>query len=145
MAHDTARPFQVSIGERTVTATGTDFNIERLPGRSVVTLLTGGVTIAFEPPANWLSRTFGQNATQPPTRLHPGQRIDIPDKGHARIRRVNPQDVIAWERGWIAFDDEPLDLAVERFNRYGQRNQRLISGKSHGDHARCAGMGRDVI
>src|SRR5690606_33638330 len=45
VAHDASRPFVVSIGEDTVTALGTRFQVRREQGSAIVTLLEGSVEV----------------------------------------------------------------------------------------------------
>jgi transmembrane sensor len=107
VAHDTSRPFSVAVGDQVVVATGTAFNIDRLAGRAVVSLLEGRVVIhPAAAPAQILALEAGQQAI-----LTPGQ--------PARREAGDVQTASAWREGRLVFNDTPLAEAVERVSRYG--------------------------
>lgn len=126
VAHDSDRPFAVSVAGQRVVATGTDFNVERLNRQTVVTLLQGGVAIEPAREEGLLERVLPRQRSTPGVRLKPGQRIAITDGGTAYLRRVDPLSAVSWERGTLIFNDEPLAVAVQRFNR-SNRVQLLLS------------------
>ena len=56
--------------------------------------------------------------------LVPGQQLVA--QGEAdQVRRVDPAQAAAWERGDLIFDDELLPVAIARFNRYAHRRWRV--------------------
>ncbi|ATQ44610.1 FecR family protein [Caulobacter mirabilis] len=117
VAHDAARPFSVRAGEQSVVATGTNFNVDMLPSRLLVTLLQG--TVRVEPrPHGWrVSKT--QRANWTPVNMTAGQELTILKNGAApSLRQAKTDQVTAWNAGLLSFDEEPLSSVVERVNRY---------------------------
>lgn len=120
VAHDVDRPFQVVVAARKVVATGTDFNIERLADRSIVTLLRGGVAVTDTDRPKLIDRLLARSAQS--TTLRPGDRMDIPDTGEAKIGRVDVRNVAVWQRRQLLVDNEPLSQVVQRLGRYTTRS-----------------------
>jgi transmembrane sensor len=125
VAKDATRPFVVRAGSATVTAVGTQFNVQRTEDRVVVSVLEGQVKV--QPMLAVLPILGLENFS--PVIVH-GQ-VKALDAGHrASVDRsgmgatVNLPDVsvaTAWDRGRLAFDDEPLKYVVEVVNRYSRR------------------------
>jgi transmembrane sensor len=112
VAHDAARPFAVTAANRTVVATGTQFSVELLRANVHVILYEGGVDVLKDSDVARASETAR-------VRLQPGRELiaSLEDDTHA-VREADLESSLAWEAGQIAFDDEPLTIAVERMNRY---------------------------
>lgn len=104
VAHDTRRPFTVSAGGVTVTATGTQFDVSRIGDGTVVTLLQGKVDVAAPD---------GSHRT-----LLPGQQWQWPVR-KTGIRTINAANVTAWTQGRVVFEGTSLADAVAEVNRYG--------------------------
>jgi len=116
VAHDTARPFSVTAGDRTVIATGTAFNIEMLTPEVRVTMIEGKVLVLDKPHLGLLSPA---PAPKPAVEMVKGQQLVARDDGGAKlINTVNVEQATAWQRGQLMFAGEPLGEAVERVNRY---------------------------
>ncbi len=107
VAHDTGRPFSVTVDDQIVVATGTAFNIDRLTNRAVVSLLEGRVVIH---PAVDRTQILALEAGQQAV-LTPGQ--------PARRETGDVRTATAWREGRLVFSDTPLAEAVERVSRYG--------------------------
>lgn len=103
VAHDTSRPFSVVAGDRTVIATGTDFDIDLPKNRVLVTLIEGHVKI-----------TGGHHIVK----LDPGEQLAVSGGGAQKIANVNITRITAWQNGQLVFDNEPLSSVVERISRY---------------------------
>lgn len=106
VAHDPARPFIVTAGQITVTATGTQFDVLRLDNRITVTLMQGHVII----------RAPDGIAVA----LAPGQQWRWPHDSQA-VHVVNATNVIAWTQGRIVFDNTLLADAIATVNRYATK------------------------
>ena len=66
-AHDSMRPFVVTVGTDRVTAFGTVFQIDRAPSEVVVTLAQGAVTVTSQPGArSGATRRRAKNCARPP-------------------------------------------------------------------------------
>lgn len=107
VAHDTRRPFIVTAGDVSVTATGTQFDVMRWGDTVSVTLLQGRVIVRAPD-----GTSVG---------LSPGQQWRWPRRPQT-IRNVNAGNVIAWTQGRIVFDDTPLVEAVATVNRCGGKS-----------------------
>lgn len=119
VAHDTTRPFSVIVAGQRVIATGTDFNVERLEGQSIITLLQGGVNVEPDEEEGLFQRLWpGTSPARQAVRLRPGDRLSIWDDGNAQLQTVDARSAVLWEDGKLMLSDEPLGTAVERFNRF---------------------------
>jgi transmembrane sensor len=104
VAHDPARPFIVTVGQASVTATGTQFDVTRLRDSIAVTLIEGRVSItAPDGSSLW---------------LRPGEQWRWPANGR-EVHAVNASNVLAWTQGRIVFDGRRLEDAISEVNRYG--------------------------
>jgi len=117
VAHDVSRPFTVTAGDETVVAVGTSFDVERINGKIVVTMIEGRVVVksGTEPT---------QQLFAPPLAVTPlvaGQQLVLRPASHPVIRSADLPVATAWENGRLIFNNEPLSEAVERVNRYTDR------------------------
>lgn len=115
------RPFTVTVSEKSVLATGTEFTVERLTNEIHVVLLHGKVSV------------YHQTGSETPHLLHiggltsdqaltPGSELISrfgSDIGH--IVKVDTDQSLDWESGQLSFDATPLPQAVERVNRYSRQ------------------------
>lgn len=104
VAHDPARPFEVTVGDGVVQALGTVFNIDRHGRDTVVSVLDGTVRV--------LRRDHSID-------VHAGSRIIIEDGGRVtHPEPVNLPSVTAWRRHELVFDQMPLHEIIAELNRY---------------------------
>ncbi len=139
VAHDAGRPFVVRIGNDTVTALGTRFQVRRNAQDFTVTLLQGEVAVE-SPQGRWL--------------LQPYQQAELSAGGAIAVRTVDPKEATGWLDGWLRFRGVPLSDVVAEANRYSERKLRLgdpalagleLSGNYHaGDNASIA-LGAQMI
>ncbi len=104
VAHDRARPFLVSAGDVTVSATGTRFDVRHGSDGTLVQLFEGGVDIAVS----------GQLAVH----LRPGQSWRSEGAAVHAVQRIDVRRALAWTNGRIVFEATPLEEAVTEINRY---------------------------
>jgi transmembrane sensor len=125
VAKDATRPFVVRAGSATVTAVGTQFNVQRTADRVVVSVLEGKVdvqpmlAVLAIPGLEGLSPVVvhGQDKS-----LNAGHRAVVDRDGMgATVNLPDMSVATAWERGRLAFEDEPLRYVVEIVNRYSRR------------------------
>jgi transmembrane sensor len=106
VAHDTARPFLIAVGDRTVRVVGTRFDVRRRGGKVSVAVERGLVEVS--PSDGAAGRGF---------RLHPGQRLDhqegAPD---VRLSAVDPAQIEGWKAGRLIYRDAPLADVVADLN-----------------------------
>lgn len=110
VTHDPARPFIVHVGEDTVTALGTRFQVRRAPDATVVTLLRGKVEIA-----QGKERRI----------LHPDEQARLSDNAGIVVRKIDPAQVNGWLHGWLRFRNAPLSEVIAEANRYSPHKLRL--------------------
>jgi transmembrane sensor len=108
--HDPARPFDVTAGNTTVHDVGTQFNVDRRPGSTVVTVVEGKVAVF----------TGGERAKGDTTGLPlaAGEQLTVGPSTAPHVVRVNLATVIAWTQRRLVFDHRPLGEVAEEFNRY---------------------------
>ena len=104
VAHNAARPFIVTAGDRQVVAIGTTFVVRYEAARTAVTLLEGSVTVS--------------PATDKGLTLAPGERVTFAAGGSRRLDEPKIEAVTAWRRGEVMLDRTQLEDAVAELNRY---------------------------
>jgi transmembrane sensor len=116
-AHDSTRPFVVSVGTERVTALGTVFQVDREPSEVVVTLTQGAVTVTSQ---------RGAETVQ----LAPGEELRS-SAGNTRWskRSVDTQSATSWSLGKHIFRARRLDDAVREINRYANKRVRLADAR----------------
>ena len=116
--HDTTRPFVVHVGDGSVTATGTHFQVRVGESDSIVTLLQGQVLVAAG------ARDSGRSTT-----LEPGERIAIEPSGRLGALQTVSESELASARGWtggnLVVKAWRLDAVVAEMNRYSSTKLRL--------------------
>ena len=108
VVHDPARPFTVTVGDRSVRDIGTEFDIRRAGAQIQVTVRRGEVAVA--PTAD---------ASAAPIALSAGRQL-VHDEatGASSVRDVPTDEVFAWKQGRLIYRDQPLRVVVEDLNRY---------------------------
>lgn len=131
VARDAARPFRVTAGGQTVTALGTAFNVELIDREVVVTLVEGEVVVTGAPaagppgpPPQAAGEAPAPSASADPpgaVRLVAGQQlIAAPDAPPQLAGAPDIEKSTAWRRGRIMLDDDTLQAALARVNRYSR-------------------------
>lgn len=119
VAHDGRRRFRAAVGDLQVVALGTQFDVYRKRDDTlVITVIEGTIGVAMGNP-------------RPPTkdivlplralRVTAGQQLRI-EAGimPAEAASVNLQEVVAWRKRQIVFENRPLGEVADEFNRYAQ-------------------------
>lgn len=109
VAHDASRPFVVDARTLVVTALGTRFDARLDPGGAAITLVEGRVSIAK---AGVPSRAAVE--------LRAGERFTTSTAGPDSIAKVNVEDALAWQSGYVDFRNETLRAAAAELNRYSR-------------------------
>jgi transmembrane sensor len=116
VAKDTMRPFMVTAGDRIVVATGTAFSVELLARKVHVILYEGRVNVLSAPTSTGAARG-GRHAVE--TQLAPGKELVASiASDRAQVQSSDPNDTLSWEAGFLTFENETLESAVEQINRY---------------------------
>ncbi|MEJ1964494.1 MAG: FecR family protein [Gammaproteobacteria bacterium] len=122
VAHDTARPFIVRVGDVAVEAVGTQFDVNRKRSGTVVTVVEGRVTVGAGPAAaqNGVAHSEASGARDA-VFVSAGEQVTVAATGAmARTSKPNTAAAIGWLQEELVFDGQPLSDVVEEFNRYSR-------------------------
>jgi transmembrane sensor len=148
VAKDASRPFVVRVAGSEVVAVGTAFTVRYVASpmktnELAVTLIEGKVTVQ---PAK--ERNDEGLAPSKLLTLQPGDRLQIDHRdsgshgpGVSSIDRPNVEQVIAWKRSEVVFQDAPLAEAVSEMNRYS-RTPVVLTGNLPTADLRVSGVFR---
>lgn len=143
VAPQTDRVFVVTVGDRQVRAIGTSFMIRRDERNLAVTLVEGKVTVAptegnsagYAPASDAAVTSTGAtiwSGSPDAILLTAGERLTMKVGEPARIDRPSLDQVSAWQRGQVAFDDTPLVDALAEMNRYSDTQLAVADSISPG-------------
>ncbi|HEV7609208.1 MAG TPA: FecR domain-containing protein [Steroidobacteraceae bacterium] len=105
VAHDPTRPFDVSAGNATVRAVGTQFNVDARPRQTTVTVVEGRVAFM----------------TGKAPILVAGDRLVVDAAGTAVVSHgTNVGAALAWTRHQLVFERRALGEVAAEFNRYNR-------------------------
>ncbi|MGO3125837.1 MAG: FecR family protein, partial [Advenella sp.] len=112
---DPDRPFIVDAGNSRIVVTGTRFNVRYDDQTTRVSVASGSVEISS---GTWWNRQSHS--------LSKGQGVNLAE-GHelADVEHLDLDNVLAWQRGKIVFENTSLAQAVSEINRYLDRPARL--------------------
>lgn len=130
VAKDASRPFIVTVGDRTVTALGTAFDVKLDAGKVQVTLMEGRVAV----------RGMGKAAGQPTLELAPHEQLIATDGALPQVRHVDLASATGWAEGQVYFTDEALSIAVAQMNKYSA--EQIVLGDPTLGELRINGMFR---
>jgi transmembrane sensor len=117
VAKDAQRPFWVRTGDAAVKAVGTEFDVYRQQGRTLVSVVEGRVAV-------WHAQETTPGA--PVAQVDAGQQARI--SREAAVVSTQAADVrktVAWLQRQVVFDHDALGAAVEEFNRYSDVRIRI--------------------
>lgn len=106
VVHDASRPFRVAGHFGDVTVKGTAFVVRAEANRDVVALERGRVDVIRDGSA--------QTAVQ----LLPDQMVAVDEKSISDIEPFEPDEMLAWREGRIAFSGKPLGAVLGDLARY---------------------------
>lgn len=109
VAHDPARPFLITVGDRQVRVVGTEFNLRHRADKVAVTVLRGVVEVrpAGEPGAT-------------PTRVAVGQQLThVEGEPGSILKASDLEAAFAWTSGRLIYRDQPLsEVAADLSRRF---------------------------
>lgn len=115
---DKSRPFVVVAGGRRIRAVGTAFNVRmESDGRLAVTVTEGRILVSATPP-NAAGSPGAPAAIQ--RQVDAGEEL-LADGEAWQVKPLPPEVLssqLAWQRGMLVFDGEPLDVALAEVARY---------------------------
>lgn len=124
VAHDSARPFEVHVGDALVRAVGTQFNIRRNARDTTVSVLEGTVLVAALEPQQ-------ESVAQRAQTLTAGEEVRITAHvGLDKLAQPNVRNAVAWRDRVLSFNGEPLGTIAAEINRYNDKLRIEVEGKA---------------
>jgi transmembrane sensor len=120
VAHDAKRPFDVTTGDTTVRAVGTQFDVDRRAASTTVTVVEGQVAVLTAPDG-----THGGKQTTLP--LSAGEQLTLAPRSVRQPVRTDVATAIAWTQRKLIFEHRQLGEVAAEFNRY---NRQIIEIRS---------------
>ena len=131
VAKDAARPFTVMAGDKSFTALGTVFNVQRNAASDLELVVTEGKVMITEPSvavnaADFVQLQNANNDTAKVKKINAsivtsGEKALIKASITKPIKRLTQDDVqrdLAWQQGMLIFNGEPLSEALQEVSRY---------------------------
>jgi transmembrane sensor len=113
VAHDVVRPFDVTTGDTTVRAVGTQFNVDRRATGTTVTVVEGRVAV--------LTKRESTLSTAQSNPLEAGEQLTPAPRGPRHIVRTDVAAAIAWTQRKLIFEHRRLGEVAAEFNRYNRQ------------------------
>jgi len=118
VTHDAIRPFRVMAGSAEIVDVGTTFDVYLRPDSTLVTVVEGRVKVSLTRPSQ-LGPAAGALGTADSTEVAAGQQLRVAEgRLPSSAVQVDTDTATSWQRGQIAFHQEPLGDVVAQFNRY---------------------------
>lgn len=127
VAKDAARPFIVRSGGTDVKAVGTQFDVNRKPTGTVVTVFEGRVVVSQ--PASERATGVPAAAQSPRVLLSPGDQVTATARTITPAKKANLAAATAWTEGLLMFDSAPLSEVVREFNRHNIKPMLIMDAR----------------
>jgi len=114
VAHDTARPFDVTTGDTTVRAVGTQFNVDHRATGTTVTVVEGRVAVMT-------ASAGAPNDPQIRLPLEAGEQVIVSPQRARQVTHADVATAIAWTQRKLIFEHRRLAEVAEEFNRYNRQ------------------------
>lgn len=140
VAKDRARPFVVDAGDTRVRAVGTQFDVYRKPGGTIITVVEGRVAVVSDEQPSRATSVKASGETPPAVavplhaegvQLAAGEQITVSPREVAEPIKTDTDAVTAWTRRQLIFRGAPLAEVAMEFNRYN-RQQIVIDDEELG-------------
>jgi len=123
VSHNKNRPFTVHAKQHSITAVGTAFNVQLHSDKQGVEVLVteGKVTLDNPPPAIDASSQPNKTTREPAQLLVAGEKLALSSETPGTIESIESSAVdnqLAWQRGFLIFDGEPLKQVMQEVGRY---------------------------
>lgn len=136
VAKDSTRPFTVTAGEKSFTALGTIFNIQKNTDQDLELLVTEGkvlITKSIEVIESATDNIGSFNVENlPGVLVKSGEKAIIDNSTLNPIKKVSLVQVqrdLAWQQGMLIFEGEPLAKALKEISRYSNTEFEIIDDK----------------
>ena len=133
VAKDSARPFTVKAGEKSFTALGTIFNVQKDTNQNLELLVTEGKVLISKSDEfiEYVSHQAGsiQLVNIPGVLVQSGEKAVIDDNILRPINKVTLVQVqrdLAWQQGMLIFEGEPLGKALKEISRYSNTHFEIM-------------------
>jgi transmembrane sensor len=133
VAKDSNRPFTVKAGEKSFTALGTIFNVQKDTNQDLELLVTEGKVLISKSNEfiEYVSHQSGsiQLVNMPGILVQSGEKVVIDDNVLRPINKVTLVQVqrdLAWQQGMLIFEGEPLGKALKEISRYSNTHFEIM-------------------
>jgi transmembrane sensor len=131
---DKTRPFIVRSDGTTIRAIGTQFDVDKLADRTVVTVVEGEVAIAEAGiegsvptgPLSWRAESPFAPPGLTPVLLSAGEQVIATPRQIEKREHANLSAATAWVERRLVFDNTPLEAVAEQFNLYSTRRLVIV-------------------
>ena len=123
VARDPARPFDVAIGKTTVRAVGTEFNVDRRPSSTTVTVVEGRVAV-FTGNGPGAGPGVDRADNLP---LAAGEQLIVAPNTTPHAAHADINTATAWTQRKLVFEHRPLGEVADEFNRYNRERIEIQS------------------
>ncbi len=113
---DKSRPFIVSNGTAKVRAVGTAFSVKKSDRDMRVVVNEGTVEVS-------------DNKINVPALVHINQQVDYRNSHVGQVMAADILETLAWQRGQLIFERQPLSQVIKEVNRYRSGQIMLINPK----------------
>ncbi|MFT4075745.1 MAG: FecR domain-containing protein [Asticcacaulis sp.] len=117
---DRAHALTVLVGDRRVIAAGGVLSVEHLGNQTSVTMLSGTARIDYVPSALLQFARLRSSAFTTSIGSHE-ELVSYDATPQAQVREADPNIDDVWKNGLLAFDNEPIAVAIARVNRYASQ------------------------
>jgi len=118
--HDPSRPFRVLSGVNVIQAVGTQFDVDRRPSATLVSVIEGRVQVSTAGADRSWVRTVRDSTAQ----LNAGEEARIGSNGNLQRRSsIDPISIATWRQHRLVFYGDNLEDIAAEFNRYNSRVQ----------------------
>jgi transmembrane sensor len=113
-------PFIIHTGDVSTTVLGTAFNIKAYPGQTSITISVSRGKVTVSRKNNWLAT------------LTKGQELKVKGDGQEiKEKNVPAENIAAWQRGNIVYDDETMEDIISDMERIYNTNIRIDNQSIH--------------
>ncbi|NQZ87652.1 MAG: FecR domain-containing protein [Colwellia sp.] len=133
VAKDSTRPFTVNAGEKSFTALGTIFNVQKDTNKDLELLVTEG-KVLISTSDEFIEYVTHQTGSitlvnLPGVLVNSGEKAVINDNVLRPINKVTLVQVqrdLAWQQGMLIFEGEPLGKALKEISRYSNTHFEIM-------------------
>jgi transmembrane sensor len=115
VARDVQRPFVVRVGQKSIVAVGTKFEVRRRIGATAVAVAEGVVEVVPLPVTDAKIRARSAKGVL----VRAGQSVEVAQDGRRVIIATDGADTPgSWRDGRFSYENEPLSQVIDDLNRY---------------------------